>query len=87
LPLRRQQAGNPASGSDANAAGEISEMLKKANKTEAIVRRMTTWYLRRDSVVNGIQANSATKPVTTNAIAQIRSRLNHDRRSTARPNV
>jgi hypothetical protein len=55
LPLRRQQAGNPASGSDANAAGEISEMLKKPNKTKAIARRTTSWYILRADVVNAIQ--------------------------------
>ena len=32
------------------------------------------------------QTMSATNPVTTNATAQIRSRLNHDRRSIASPN-
>ena len=50
-PARRQQAGNPASGSEANADGGISEKLKRPNKATANARRTTAWYTRPDCVV------------------------------------
>ena len=39
LPLRRQQAGRPASGSEANADGGISDKLKRASSATARTRR------------------------------------------------
>ncbi len=51
LPARRQQAGNPASGSEANADGGISEKLKRPNKATASARRTTAWYIRSRRVV------------------------------------
>jgi hypothetical protein len=52
LPLRRQQAGKPASGSDANAEGGISEKLNKPSNAIANALRTTAWYIRVERVVN-----------------------------------
>ena len=45
-PARRQQAGSPASGSEGNAEGGISETLNSPNKAMARARRTTAWYIR-----------------------------------------
>ncbi len=52
----------------------------------SLLTRCGHFSFRATGIARGIHTSNATKPVTTNAIAQIRSRLNHDRRSMARPN-
>src|SRR5205823_3080952 len=52
LPFRRQQAGRPASGSDANADGGISDRLNRISNATARTLRTTAWYIRPAQIVN-----------------------------------
>ena len=61
LPLRRQQAGNPESSSDAKTAGGISEKLKRPSKAVASARRTTAWYFPRVQFVKAV--HSSRKPL------------------------
>ncbi len=52
LPFRRQHAGRPASGSEANADGGISDRLNRVSNAMARTLRTTAWYIRPAQIVN-----------------------------------